>query len=170
MAFKSKEDAKSWRISNKEKLVSYEKARYNTPIRRASVRLNRYRQMDKLHGFGDVIDFDAKWIVENIFTKPCVHCGETDWHKIGCNRIDNNLPHIKSNVEPCCWECNKRLNNEERIKTVYQYDKNTLELVRVWKKLSDIGNELGYHIGDISSCCNGKLKQTHGYIWSYKPL
>ena len=63
--------------------------------------------MDIRNGFGDdKIDFDARWIVENIYTKPCPHCGETDWHNLGCNRLDNSKPHTIDNVEPCCFHCN----------------------------------------------------------------
>ena len=51
----------------------------------------------------------AQWIVENIFSQPCAHCGENNWEKIGCNRLDNDKPHTKDNVEPCCKECNDRL-------------------------------------------------------------
>ena len=54
---------------------------------KAFERLYCYKRMDEKNGFGDVIDFDARWIVENIFSKTCVHCGETDWTKLGCNRI-----------------------------------------------------------------------------------
>lgn len=66
--------------------------------------------MDEDRGFGkDALDFDSEWMIENILLKPCVHCGETDWTKIGCNRIDNTKPHTKDNVEPCCRNCNCKL-------------------------------------------------------------
>ena len=57
-------------------------------------------------GLDEAIDFDAKWIVDNIYSKTCTHCGESDWHKLGCNRLDNTKPHTKDNVEPCCQHCN----------------------------------------------------------------
>ena len=116
-----------------------------------------------------MIKHDARWIVENIFTHKCAHCDESDWRKIGCNRIDNDLPHIKSNVEPCCKKCNDELAATEKVKTVYQY---TLDgkLVRVWEKLSDISKEFKYCISSISLCCRGICKQAYGYIWSYMPI
>jgi len=79
------------------------------PLYRAQYQVRSYRRDDKDNGFENEIDFDAQWIVDNIYSKPCVHCGETDWHKLGCNRLNNDLPHTKDNVEPCCWECNNKL-------------------------------------------------------------
>lgn len=79
--------------------------RRNTKVGRASSLLCAYNQADKNKGRGKG-DLTAQWIVENIFTKPCVHCGESDWTKIGCNRLDNSKPHTMDNVEPCCFKCN----------------------------------------------------------------
>ena len=82
---------------------------YNkTPKGRAVYLLNRYKSSDKEHNRGES-DLTSQWIVENIFSKPCAHCGETDWRKIGCNRLDNSKPHTMDNVEPCCGECNRKL-------------------------------------------------------------
>lgn len=102
------EAQKRWRKLNKEKALEYQKKYNNTPMGRALYLVNAYNQKDKIYNRGQG-DLTAKWIVENIFTQPCVHCGETDWHKIGCNRIDNSLPHTIDNVEPCCYKCNVRL-------------------------------------------------------------
>jgi hypothetical protein len=48
-------------------------------------------------------------MVENIFKKRCIYCG--DDKRVGCDRIDNNRPHTKDNVVPCCIECNMARNN-----------------------------------------------------------
>lgn len=75
---------------------------------RASKLLFAYNQSDSQHSRGEG-DLTPQWIVDNIFSKPCAHCGETDWKKIGCNRLDNTKPHTKDNVEPCCMKCNRSL-------------------------------------------------------------
>lgn len=133
-------------------------------------RLYCYKRMDEKNGFGDVIDFDAKWIVENIFSKPCVHCGETDWIKLGCNRLDNTKPHTKDNVEPCCYKCNCKLNGKTYEKKVYQY-KLDGELVKVWNSTAECGRN-GFNEGHVAACCRGEYgHKTHkGYKWSYEPL
>lgn len=108
---------KNYYQKNRKKIIA-QKTEYNkeyakTPMGRAQRQYQQYKFMDTRNGFGDVIDFDAKWIVENIYTKKCAHCDETDWHKLGCNRIDNSKGHTKDNVEPCCFHCNCVLNGKE---------------------------------------------------------
>ena len=36
----------------------------------------------------------------------CCYCGETDWHKLGADRIDNSKPHSKENCVCACEKCN----------------------------------------------------------------
>ena len=103
-----KEYMKKYQQDNKEKIYEHLMMYNKTPIGRAIYLLNRYKQSDKEHNRGEC-DLTSKWIVDNIFSKPCAHCGESDWHKIGCNRLDNSKPHTMDNVEPCCGECNIRL-------------------------------------------------------------
>lgn len=79
-----------------------------TPNSRAHNLLSSYVQSDNKHNRGECT-LTAKWIIENIFSKPCAHCGKTGWDVIGCNRLNNDLPHTVDNVEPCCAECNKKL-------------------------------------------------------------
>ena len=95
------EKQKEYYVNNIEKRIEYTK----TPLARANNLLSQYKRIDKEKGKNDV-DFNAQWIVENIFTKPCVYCGESDWTKIGCDRKDNSKGHTKDNVVPCCSYCN----------------------------------------------------------------
>lgn len=76
------------------------------PLYRAQTQVRSYRRDDIDNNFGDVIDFDGQWMVENIYSKECIYCGETDWRKLGCDRIDNNKPHTKYNVVCSCKHCN----------------------------------------------------------------
>lgn len=57
-------------------------------------------------------DIDGKWIEENIFNKECIYCGEKDWKKLGCDRINNERPHTKDNVVCCCKRCNTLKSNK----------------------------------------------------------
>lgn len=104
---------KQYYIEHKKEIGEYKKS----PMGRAINLLCAYNHGDQKYNRGEG-DLTAKWIVENIFAKPCVHCGETDWHKIGCNRLDNSKPHTKDNVEPCCWECNNKLAAAEKRKKI----------------------------------------------------
>ena len=108
-AEKIKEYIREYRKTHKDTITKYHNEYCNkTPLGRAWRLLAGYISSDKQYNRGNG-DLTAKWIVENIFTKPCAHCGETDWTKIGCNRIDNSKPHTKDNVEPCCAKCNRSL-------------------------------------------------------------
>ncbi len=65
-------------------------------------RLGSYKYYDKKKGLDFNLTID--WFIENIFIKPCFYCQELGTN--GCDRIDNKLGHIKTNVVPCCDVCN----------------------------------------------------------------
>lgn len=98
---------KKWRDENKDHISEYNKKHSKTKMGRANNLLNSYRRNDRKHNRGECT-IKAKWIVENIFSKCCVYCGETDWTKLGCDRIDNSKPHTPENVVPCCKPCNSK--------------------------------------------------------------
>lgn len=89
------------------------KERQHNPTYRAKHLLCNYNTMDRNNGLGKG-DLTAQWIIDNIFSQPCVHCGKTGWENVGCNRLDNTKPHTMNNVEPCCGECNTKLALKER--------------------------------------------------------
>ena len=155
----------NWKLNNLEHYKKYQSEYKNTRIGKASILLGCYKRDDKKHNRGECT-LTREWIVENIFSKPCVHCGETDWHKIGCNRIDNSKPHTIDNVEPCCWECNNKLGNVYKSKLVDQIDKTTGEIIKTWSSTQECGRN-GFHPSGVSMCCNGKMKTYKGYIWRY---
>lgn len=103
-----------YRQANKEKLAENGAIYRSTPFGRASNLVGTYKQEDKKYGRGECT-LTKEWIVENIFSQPCHYCGRADWTKMGCDRIDNSLPHTPDNVVPCCCECNKK-------KARYSYD------------------------------------------------
>ena len=151
----------------REYMKEYMKEYRNTPMGRALQLLGRYNIEDKKKGRGKG-DLTAEWIVDNIFSKPCVHCGRSGWEVIGCNRLDNSKPHTMDNVEPCCRECNLRLSADDKAKQVYQYSLDG-QLVRVWESAMEAGRN-GFNQGNISDCCLGKQKTSKGYKWSFNPL
>lgn len=163
---------KAWRESHPEYKKEYERLYRKTPIGRATNLLRIYKQSDKKSNRG-ICTLSAKWIVENIFSKKCSHCEESDWTKIGCNRINNDLPHTPENVEPCCFKCNAKLRGKdiikEQSKQVYQYTLNN-DLVNTWQSLSEIQRKLSLDKRCISRCCNGITKSSYGFKWSFKPL
>ena len=51
-------------------------------------------------------------------------------------------------------------------KKISQYNLNG-DLIKNWDCGLDIKRELGFNNTNISSCCNGKLKSSNGYVWRF---
>ena len=98
---------KQYHQDNKERIAEYKKQYYKTPMVRAAYLVSSYKQADKEMNRGECT-LTAKWIINNIFTKKCIYCGESDWQKLGCDRKDNSKPHIEDNVVCCCGDCNNK--------------------------------------------------------------
>lgn len=166
-------------FDKKEYLKQYLKKYIKTPMGRAQHLLNSYNTEDKKYNRGKG-DLTAQWIIGNIFSKPCAHCGKEGWEIIGCNRLDNSKPHTMDNVEPCCEKCNNKLYHDDIKKKVYQY---TLDgrLVKVWNSIKEIMDDGTFNSFHVDTCCKGgrfdkrdnKWYTCHhhkGYKWSYTPL
>lgn len=113
---------KEYYQNNKEYVSEYNKDYYNknksqilekkllyksTMNYKANNMRQNYKKSDKRHNRGECT-LTTDWIVNNIFTSKCVFCGESDWHKLGCDRIDNSKPHTPDNVQCCCYDCNSK--------------------------------------------------------------
>lgn len=112
--------------NNKEKEQKRNKEYYNTKGGRAHNLIKLYRRVDSQANRGECT-IDRNWIIEKIFSSSCTYCGESDWKKIGCDRIDNNLPHTPENVVCSCTDCNK----------TRQCKKMTVEEFRAYKQKGD---------------------------------
>ena len=55
---------------------------------------------------------------------------------------------------------------EAHNKCVYQFDLEGV-FIKKWDSLKMVEQELGIGHGSISSCCQGKLKSTGGFMWSF---
>ena len=94
-----------YRANHKEELAAKHAEYRSTPFGRAKYLEFNYKRLDEESNRGECI-IDAQWILDNIFTQSCHYCGETDWMKLGCDRINNSLPHTPDNVVCCCGKCN----------------------------------------------------------------
>lgn len=121
-----------WRKNNPDKVKAYNAAYYKknneeilawhaaydaaynaTPFGRARYLVGRYRSADKKQNRGECT-ITPQWVVDNVFSgQVCHYCGQTDWHLLGCDRIDNTLPHTPENCVPCCCDCNKKKGTTE---------------------------------------------------------
>ena len=131
-------------------------------MKRACKLLQNYRFLDKKYDRGE-----CSLTVEDIYSlweQGCHWCGETDWHSLGVDRIENTKPHTIDNVVCACRNCNVK---RGRTKKVIQY---TLygEFVKEWKSITEISNVLGLNKTCISLCCKGVQQTSGGYKWKFK--
>lgn len=103
----------------------------------------------------------AEAFIPNPENLPCVN------HKDE-NKTNNNV----ENLEWCSVEYNNSYGTRSKrigktmSKTVLQLRKDG-SLVRVWPSTIEVQRQLGYGIGNISNCCNGKNHSAYGFKWSY---
>ena len=88
------------------------------------------------------------------------------------HKDENKTNNCVDNLE---WMTRQENNNygtrNERVskslsKSVFQYSLDG-EFIRKWPSTIQIERDLGFSIGNISQCCNGKLKSAYGYIWKF---
>ena len=60
-------------------------------------------------------------------------------------------------------------NPNSKAKSIIQMDLDG-KFIKEWECMSDVQNELGIAVSNISACCKGKYKQTNGYKWKYKEV
>lgn len=62
---------------------------------------------------------------------------------------------------------NGAINGKKSSKPIYQIDRNTNQIIKIWNSARDVERKLGINNSNISQCALGKLKSAGGYIWHY---
>lgn len=83
------------------------------------------------------------------------------------NKGKSNPNYGNHNKKPNISKALKGKRKPYKHKQIIQY---TLDgtFVKEWECIADIHTELGYSIGNICMCCQGKLKTAYKYLWRYK--
>ena len=105
--FQKYSNSEKGKTAKKEKQVRY----LSTKEGKSIALKNRYIAMDLDRGYDTSNNITSHWILEKILSSSCYYCGETDWRQLGCDRIDNSLPHTEDNCIPCCKHCNSKRAN-----------------------------------------------------------
>lgn len=114
---------KQWYQENKEQRTEQMKQYGKTQLGRAKYLKHGYDQKDSDRGFSTDQNIDEDWIIKHVFGSSCIYCGESDWTKLGCDRIDNTKGHTPDNVVCSCWDCNKERKNKFTVEEFIQYRK-----------------------------------------------
>lgn len=56
---------------------------------------------------------------------------------------------------------------DRRSRVIYVYDSKTGEFIQSFDSMAEASRATGILQGNISACCNGRIKTAGGYIWSY---
>lgn len=82
----------------------------------------------------------------------------------------NNYPQVNHKDED---KTNNKVENLEFCDCQYNIDYSLskqvmcLETGKIYPSTHQVERELGYNIGSISKCCNGKLKTAYKFHWQY---
>ena len=115
---------REWQNNNRGKTNSYKKKwkdNNRADVRAQSI-LDAYRRADLNEGRGECT-ITKNWIKKCIFTSSCVYCGDSDWEHLGCDRIDNNLPHTQENCVCACGICNVERGDRWSVSEFVEYRK-----------------------------------------------
>lgn len=75
--------------------------------------------MDRIKGLET--NLTPEWIMDNVLNSKCFYCGETNWTKLGCDRIDNTKGHTTDNCICSCGICNVKRNDRYTVEEFKQY-------------------------------------------------
>lgn len=90
------------------------------------------------------------------------------------NHLDENKENNRvENLEACSHGDNMRWGTgiarmaAAQSKAVEAIDKVTGKVVYIFPSIAEAGRQ-GFHSGNITQCCRGKVKSHKGFIWRYK--
>ena len=81
----------------------------------------------------------------------------------------NHKDEVKTNNTVSNLEWMSRVDNKRYSanKSVKMFDKSTGELLATFPSTREAERVTGINNGNISTCCNGKIKSSGGYVWRY---
>lgn len=103
---KKSEYKKEYYKKNKKKVIEHNNNYKKNTVKGRAVRLNDGYRTKDLKYRGCIGNMTADYMVDVLFPKGCIYCGEKDPMKLGCDRIDNSKPHNIDNCVCCCGRCN----------------------------------------------------------------
>ena len=132
-----------------EKILKYGLDRYG--YRQVILSKNDVRKSAKIHRLV------AEVFLQNENKLPCIN-----------HKDENKQNNDVSNLEWCSYSYNNSYNGRAKKVAEGKYKQIfCIELNTVFDSLADAGNKTKISVGNICSCCRGKLKTAGGYHWKY---
>jgi len=107
-------------------------------------------------------------------TKTWVESGFDRWLKPSCDRIDNNLPYMFSNLQLMtmkenCDKYNKEVFTGTANKNLKPVSQFTLEgkFITTYHSINEACRNTTCSPGNLLRCCKGEYKTSKGFIWRY---
>ena len=123
-----------------------------------------------------VKDKTRKWAChhrrESVYTKKgLIEIGEY-YHRPAIELIfmteeEHKRFHSKGKNNPFFGKHHTEEYRKNKSKPILQYSKEG-EFIREWFGAKEVERVLGIYQGNITKCCQGKLKSTGGFVWRYK--
>ena len=108
-------------------------------------------------------------------TNNCVDNLEWCDHKYNVNfgtgikrRVTNTDYKARTNKIDYKAISEKQINDPNKSKKVYQYDKQG-NLIKIWESANECKRN-GFNQGHVSACCRNESKSHKGFKWSYTPI
>ena len=134
--------AKEYRDTNRDTRIKKQREYFSTKKGRAKNILAQYKRKDM--SLGLETNITDEWIIKNIFSgQKCVYCGENDWKRLGCDRIDNSVGHTEDNCICACGLCNIERGDRMGVEEFKQYRQLHPRLCDTPKEKAPILNEKG---------------------------
>lgn len=115
---------KLYREEHKEELKEKHNLwRQNNPMKvRACDIVQNSKKEDRKSNRGECT-ITSQWVIDKIFSSKCIYCGDDNWEHLGCDRIDNNVPHTPENCVCACGICNVERGDKYTVEEFVEYRK-----------------------------------------------
>ena len=162
----NKDYMKKYRSTHRE-LVNKRNNEYRkTKKGRAISLISHYKFEDNKYNRGECTLTNEQLI--QLWENGCYWCRETDWTKLGADRLDNSKPHTIDNCVCSCKKCNNERQTSSMKKVIQAY---TLDgnLFGEYNGVREAARELKVSsCGNITDALKGRLKTAYSLIWRYK--
>lgn len=118
-----------------------------------------------------------EWVLSNpafeLLYQDWVDSGHDTRKKPSCDRINDYLPYLLSNIQLITWNENlmkshrdrKNGVNQKQSKAIEMIDRQSLEVLRTFYSAAQASREIGVTESHVRACCRGDRKSSNGYYW-----